>query len=172
MTRQTLIIIVIVLALVGGIAFVNMKDVPQVEVQPEATDTVSPKDGISSDTLIILEKNQADTVFKNLSFKDASTKEGQVRLISAIKALATTSDEIVVKNCVPSPRVLLISKDDGITIRNVGTSTIDVRLRREVSRTIVSGGVVTVRGIYEASNTFYTYSCNGRGPVGAVYIVE
>lgn len=167
MNKKALLAIALVLAAsLAYAAFTKGQKAARVETPAPQAATSS---AVASEGLTY---EQADAIFSGSKFGDLSTQEGKVRFSEAVRRLATTSAELSFYSCSPTPKVIEIGKADALKVRNAGTSSIEVRFLAGVSRTIEPGSTVELKGIYASSSAYYTFSCNKRGPVGAVVISE
>jgi endonuclease YncB( thermonuclease family) len=159
-------VLIIVAAGLGYVAMTKGQKAPVAvpPVQQASTSTAVGSSGLTYE--------QADAIFKNSRFDDLATKEAGIRYSEAIRTLATTSAELSFYSCVPTPKVIEIGQGDTLKVRNAGTSSIEVRFIRGYSRELAPGTVTEIKGIYASSSAYYTFSCNGRGPAGAVVISE
>ncbi len=166
---------ILVLVVAAIAVFVGYMQLPKQQAAVESTPSVntatSTAEGVKAyygkGRLPTMTKEEALTAF-DLGIDAKSTDAQKAIYIAAIRVLATPADEIAISSCTPMPKVLLVEKGKKAVVHNTGTSSVEVKIRKDQDYSLAAAGKATFEGIYDKPLSSYTYSCDGKA-AGAVY---
>lgn len=155
-------IIIIAVVLLAAVAF----GVYDTFLKKPVTENLS--GGALKGSLPELSKSEAFAAALKPIAQDSSDAD-KLRQIAAVRLLATKAPEITIDRCAVSPLVYLAKQGAEVIVKNIGTSSTDIKFGKAGSYNILPGKSVSLTARSSVKgNTVDLVACGGV-PVGLVY---